>query len=495
MNTLKGPTPIVESKVEALRALAWCLVLCLTGCAAAIPMLQSGAAVIAAHVSAAPVAAIAGAAGVGVGVGVIVSDDVRKMVREARESRDEVFPAGTFGAFFQESQAAVMTLVQLAMRGQRDTQIVAGLQVYSALAKGRAVFRDSRALKIDSLPGPEGKFRAEMDSAMTELISASEVAIKASGERAADAAARLRLVTDAPQVRSAGPMFLFPFLPNQEITIRGDFPATYEKESPPMLIVDGKSYKAFEYQADSIRFSIRTADLDAFEPNETVWKAGELSVPWSRAGTGFGNVVEIEKFRVVIGVLTQSFGNLVLEKSIAKIRSEEKGRNSVNFPFSSDALKSDESRCLNLTVAEISEGWKIRPGSGSISLDARDISGQSHEWKDLGVEVERDHSLCWRVRAFQTAPDFSGESGRTSRASWRISAMINLDHRELHVDTERVDLAWGSKHSFNVPAGSWKLRYTRNGSPVRELTATDTSNPLIRVQTEGARIQVRVYPF
>ena len=50
-----------------LRGVTLSLVLSLTGCAAALPALHSGAAAIAAQISAAPVAAAAGAAGAGVG--------------------------------------------------------------------------------------------------------------------------------------------------------------------------------------------------------------------------------------------------------------------------------------------------------------------------------------------------------------------------------------------------------------------------------------------
>ena len=171
-----------------------------------------------------PKAAAAGAAGVGLGVGVVVSDDVRKMLREAAESREDAYPAGTFGAFVQEGQSAVLALVQLAMRTQRDAQVVAGMQVHAALARGLAAFPNSRLTKIEDLSGAEARFRADIDAAMAKLISQSDAIVKSGGDSAAEASARLRVAADTPLVRTPGPIFLFPFLPTQEITIRGAFP-------------------------------------------------------------------------------------------------------------------------------------------------------------------------------------------------------------------------------------------------------------------------------
>ena len=478
-----------------LRGITLCLVLSLTGCAAALPALHSGAAAIAAQISAAPIAAAAGAAGAGVGLGIIVSDDVKKFAREASESPDETYPAGTFGAFIQEGQAAVITLVQLAMRGQREAQVVAGMQVYSALGKGLKAFPANRAVKLEALPALEAKFRSDMDVAMTNLVSASDATIKAAGDGAAEIAVKLRVAADIPLLRSAGPIFLFPFLPTQDVTIRGAFPATIDRENPPVLIVDGKTYKAIEFQPDTLRFSIRTSDLDAAEPSETIWKVAELRVAWTKPGAVFSDSSQMARFRVVLGVLTQSFGSLSLERSVSRTRTEEKIRPSETFSFASDALRADESRCLRLSANEISEGWKIRPGSGSVAQENLDTGIQGNEWRDLGIQSEGEHALCWKVRALNNPLENVDARTGAPQATWKISARIVRDVRELNVTSERVDLAWGSKHTFNVPAGAWKLRFTRNGSPARELTATDTSSPLIRVLAEESRVQVSIYPY
>ena len=370
---------------------------------------------------------------------------------------------------------------------------MAGLKVHAALVKGNAVFRSSRATALDSLPNGISRFRTDMNTAMTDLISASDATVKATGERAATMAARLRLVTDVPQIRSAGPIYLFPSLPTQEISIRGSFPNA--STDVPVLNLNGKTYKAFDHQADTLKFSIRSEDFDITEPGETAWKAAELLVPWTNQNASFFNAEETAKFRIIIGMLPHSFGSLVMEKSTAKIHSEEKSFLSESFSFNSDARTANESRCLSLSSREISEGWKLRRGSGSVTLETREFDSRSHEWKDLGMQSESDQRLCWKVRALQVPPWISGDATPRPLATWKISAKIYLERREQTVDRERVDLAWGSKHFFNIPDGTWKLRYTRQGSAARELTGPDTSNPLIRVTGEGPRIEVNVYPY
>jgi hypothetical protein len=352
--------------------------LALAGCAGAIPALHSGAAAIAAHASAAPVAAAAGAGGLGLGVGVLVSDDLKKLAREARDTQFGTQTAGTLGAFLQDGQTSAQKLVQAAMRIQRDAVIVAGLQAQAALGKAQAAFKDSRNVKIEALAEAESRFKAAMDSVMTDVASPADATVKAAGDRAREAAARIRLAPDVPQVRSLGPIYLFPFLPTQSITVRGAFPSAYSGDIVPELSVNGKTYKAYDYQADSLRFSIPTADFDAAEPRETAWVTAELLVPWNRPVLNIATSTEVAAFSMAIGVLTQSFGRMVVERDAA---------------------------------------------------------------------------------------------------------------------SESVDLAWGSKHTFKIAAGAWKLRYVRIGSAPRELASADTSNPLINIQPDGSNLTVSVYPF
>lgn len=473
-----------------------CCVPILGGCAAAIPALHAGAAAIVAHASAAPVAVAAGAAGAagaGLGIGVIASDDIKRLAQEAQDTKFGTEPAGTFGAFLQHSQTEAHGLVQAAMQAQREVLVVAGLQVQSAIARAQAAYRDKLNLKIERLGDQEQKFKADMGSVIADLKSATDSTQKGAGDRAQLIAANLRLTTDVPQLRSYGPVFLFPFLPTQSITLRGSFPVSYGRSSVPELSVNGKSYKAFEYQADTLQFSIPTAAFEAAEPQAIVWKRAELIVPWDRPVWNITTSGELAKFGIEIGVLPNSFGRMSMEHKIPKLRQEEKARVSDDYLFDASDHDVEENRCLMLTPQELSDGWRIRPGTGAFVLNTRFEGTQNADWKDLGLQSESDRSVCWRALAVHAGATESGNA--SSKIIWRISAKIWREVSDPGVASESVDLAWGSQHYFNYAAGTWKLRYSRIGGSVKEVESSDLSNPLIMVRSDASSVMVSIYPF
>lgn len=457
----------------------------LAGCAAAIPALHSGAAAIAAHVSAAPVVAAVGAAGVGLGVGVVASDDIKRLAKEVRDTSYGTPSPGTLGAYFLESQKATIALVESAMKSQRDVQVGAGMQVHAVLARGQAAFRESRHTRLEALTGPAAGFKAAMDPVLADLASVSDPAVRLAGERAQAIGGQIRLAASVPQIRAAGAVYLFPFLPSQSITVRGVFPETYPRESQPELALNGKVYKAVEMQRDSLRFFVPIADFDAAEPTETVWRLAELSVPWNRQVVDFTTFTDVSKFNVAIGVLTQSFGSLEMESSVARVRTVERPRVSEAFAFAAEPESAETTRCLSLSAQEVSEGWRIRAGTGSVAS----APAQGAEWKDLGMQGESDHQICWKARALQE------ETGSARAASsWRISAFLAREIRETDTARESVDLAWGGKHAFKI-AGPWKLRYTRLGGAAREVAAQEATDPLLDIRAEGSTVRVNVFPF
>jgi hypothetical protein len=472
-----------------------CCVPILGGCAAAIPALHSGAAAIAAHASAAPVAAAAGASGVGLGIGVIASDDIKRLAREAKDTQFGTQLAGTFGAFLQDSRTEAQSLVQTAMQAQREVLVVAGLQAQRAIARAQAAYRDKLKLKIERLGGQEKKFKTDLESVIADLKSGADSTQKEAGDRAQLIAANLRPSADAPQLASFGPIFLFPFLPTQSVTLRGKFPDSYARSGVPELSIDGKSYKAFEYQPDGLRFSIPTAAFDAAEPQAIVWKRTELIVPWDTPVWNIATSVELEKFGLVIGLLPHSFGSMNMQHKTARLRQEETAKVSDDFLFDASDHDVEENRCLTLTAQELSDGWRIRRGSGAFVLNRQLEGTQNADWKDLGLQNESDRSVCWRALTVHGGSGATESGNASSKIMWRISARIWREVSDPDLASESVDLAWGSKHYFKYAAGTWKLRYSRIGGSTKELESSDLSNPLIKVSSDASSVTISVYPF
>jgi hypothetical protein len=287
-----------------------CLSLCLGGCAAMIPTLHAGAAALAAHAAAAPIATAALAAGAGLGVGVIASDHIRKLAQEGQDEVLQAYPAGTFGAFLQDRLAEVKQLATAAMSGQREGFVVAGLKTQGALENALSAYAGRLGLKMASLEENEQKFVTEMQEIMADLRSEGDLKHRYAGDRARTLAASLPAASGRPRLSPNGPIWLFPFLPSQSFTVSGSFPAGYEASRLPELVLNGKRFPAFNYQADSLQFHIPTAEFAAPEPKTIVWRNAQLEVPLAgQPAYAAGSA----KFDLQMALLPHSFGYMTVE--------------------------------------------------------------------------------------------------------------------------------------------------------------------------------------
>ena len=78
---------------------------------------------------------------------------------------------------------------------------------------------------------------------------------------------------------------------------------------------------------------------------------------------------------------------------------------------------------------------------------------------------------------------------------WRISAGIRREVSEPVFTSENVYLEWGAKHTFKYAAGTWNLRYARIGGSAKELDSSDSSNPLIKINSDASSVTISTYPF
>ncbi|MFM9967477.1 MAG: hypothetical protein ACKVQK_03600 [Burkholderiales bacterium] len=469
-----------------------CSIPILAGCAAIIPTLKSGAVALAAKASAAPVAAAAASAGVGLGIGVIAGEDFRRLAQETQDAEFGPQRAGTYGAFLKDSQTAVQSLVLGAAQSQREVLVVAGLQAQGTIVRAAAAYRDKLSLNLDRLGEPEKKFKTDLESVLADLKADVELTQKNAGDRAQRLTASLQVTTGAPHLTSLGPIFLFSHLPSQRVTARGRFPESYARSSVPEISIEGKSYKAFDYWPDSLRFSIPKAAFGEGEPQEIVWKKAELIVPWVSPQWNVASGAEPAKFGVVIGLLPHSFGNMNIQYKTTRLRQEETNKLSDDFLFDASERDVEENRCLTLTPEEFADGWRIKPGSSTfVPTQVKDA--QNAAWKDLGVQSENERSVCRRSLAIHRDAG-AAESGG-GKMLWKIAVRLQREVSDPIVVEENRYLDWGTKHTFKYAPGTWRLRYARNGGSARELDAADSSNPLIRVNADASSVTISIYPF
>jgi len=465
--------------------------LALSGCAALIPAAHTAAAAVAANSGA---VAIAAGAGAGILTG-LAAPEIRKALASEKGSEGAEQEPGTLGSFLATSQAEARTLVQRARESQRDALVVAGIRVQTALARGRTVFKDSLTLSLSTIGDQEKRFKTDMESLLANLYSPADSMVKDAGERAQAMANRLRPAGAMPVLNAGGPVYLFTSLPFQSVVISGRFPASYVGQAVPQLSIGGLSYRAFDYSADSLRFNIPTVDLNVADTKQIVWKSAVVSVPWSQP-SNFFSAPETEQMNVELAVLPDSFGRLSIDRTISTVRKEEKSRFSSDFRLGANAAETASRQCLELTPEELSNGWRIQAGSSAFVPSAGSAGSPGMGELKLSLVSENEKAACWSVSTANAQTTPANESvAPVALSSWRISSLIGRDVKESGSARETVDLAWGSQHFFRYPAGTWKLRYSRNGSAERELSAADASQPLIRVSSDATGFAVSIYPF
>jgi hypothetical protein len=460
-----------------LAALACCQLM-VTGCAPILTAAAAHATAIAAAADVAPLVLFAGAVGT---LGV--------MGGAGNES--ETHEPGTFGAALRNAQTETDLLIQKATKDGQEALVEAGLQVDRAISRARVAYRENLGQKDALLGMPERTFETDIRQVIATLAAGERQPAKEAGDRARQMADKLRFPDGAPQVRSFGPQYLFSFLPFQSVSVRGTFPATYRKGELPQLTVNGRTYPAYTYSTESIDFSVPTRSLISVDQAQAIsWSKAELIVPWDRplfdplTRTGYANFV-------MIGLLPDSLGRATFESSQSTVRVEERVRVSVDFEFDPAPGRAKQAGCLELSPREVSDGWKIIPGSGIVELPA---PGRSSLEPDLQTQNER--SICAGVRdseAAATEPAAPGES--QGRAAWRIAAKIRRSVTETQTFSESFDLMWNANRSFAQASGDWKVRYSIFNRDAVEVIGADASNPFVHVVSDARSVTIRTYPF
>ena len=468
----------MQMRLIAIATLACCQA-GLSGCASVAAVAAAHPAAVAAAADFLPVAAMAG------GIGLVGLAGI------AGHQGDKYEP-GTLGAYLDDRQAAAEAAAKSAMQKNREIAIGAALQASRAIMRARIALREQLNRKQDALDTAAGSTVAAIESALAGIAQGTDVAAAEAGERARILADRLEVPAQVPQVRSFGPVYLFPFLPFQTLTVRGEFPERYPDGALPRLTVNGKSFEAFSYDAQSLAFSLPAGALGAPESPVPVWSRAGLSIPWDAPRFDTFAQAGQQNF-VVVGFLPNSPGRATIEHRVKTVRTEEVARKSDAFSFGADAGELEQTACLALSPRDLADGWRVKPGTGTPVFPAQTVAFV----QDLGRQSEDDRSVCWRVR-LDIAPGGQADPldpERARAALWSISAVLRRELVETKTTSEAFDIAWGSNRVFAFPPGTWTLRYAKYGGDEMVFTGPDRSNPLFRVDADARSVRVSAYPF
>ncbi len=468
-------------RLVAIAVLAACQ-LGLSGCAAVMSVAAAHPAAVAAIVDFAPIAVAIG------GIGAIG-------IAGNAGQEPQTYAQGSLGAALGDRKAATSKMVAETIGAGNEVAITAGLQAQRAVARARLAFSDRLAGNAGQWNAAETGMVAAIDDTTSAWARREIVAVKDGGDKVNALANALSVPAQVPQVRSYGPYYLFSFLPFQVITVRGSFPSAYPAGVVPRVTLNGATYAAHAYDAESVSFSVPTAALAPGESREILWTRAEVTVPWehpifdSAARAGYENFI-------VIGVLPNSAGHATISHRFQVTRAEERPRTSETYSLSAERGETEQTGCLTLSAQELADGWTIKPGSGKVVLGGNDSPAASDS-PALDEATPHDaNSICWRVRLATENGDAGAlDKGPIRSAVWKISATLRRAITETRTESEDFDLAWGTRRAFAYPPHTWTIRYSGLGGGERVLTHSDGSNPLIRVEADSRGVRVSAYPF
>ncbi len=469
-----------QMRLVAIVVLAGCQC-ALSGCAAVMSVAAAHPAAVAAIVDFAPIAVAIGGVGA-IGIAGIAGQE------------PQTYAQDSLGAALSDWKSATSKMVAETIIAGNEVAITAGLQAQRAVARARLAFSDRLAATAGQWSAAETGMVAAIDDTTSAWARREIVAVKDRGDKVNAVADALSVPAQVPQVRSYGPYYLFSFLPFQTITVRGSFPSAYPAGVVPRLTLNGATYAAHAYDAESLSFSIPTASLAPGESREIVWKRAEVTVPWEHPIFDLAARAGYENF-IVMGVLPNSAGHATISHRYHVTRAEERPRTSETYSLSAERGETEQTGCLTLSAQELADGWTIKPGSGKVVLGGTDSPAASDSPSLDEAAPHGGNSICWRVRLATENGDAGALDKAPSRSAvWKISATLSREVTETRTESEDFDLAWGTRRAFGYMPQTWTIRYSGFGGE-RVFTHSDGSNPLIRVESDARGVRVSAYPF
>jgi hypothetical protein len=380
-------------------------------------------------------------------------------------------------------------LIREARAAGNDLLLGVGIEIQSAITAAQLAYEDSLDKTMSRLNEQERKVVTDIDFIIQTAIDKGAQEAHLLLNKTQIIANTLPFASKIPQVSGYSPHFLEPQGDTFQLQVSGNFPFGFSEEEAPLIEIAGQTIKAKSYGTTSLMFAVPKNLCVAAVANAIGACDAKVKIPWdaSRWYNVFGRKIKQGTFNVEVGMLPTTPGTLKLTHNKPGEVAESQTKVSENFPFDSHANDIEENRALRLSEAELNDGWRIVPGSGRFELVQHIEGTEGHDWYNKGFQNGNDREIVWRAR---TEHKTLGSSGKIV---WRIVCSIARKVKTSTVVDEAIPLTWSMSRIFSLPAGTWKLTWTRFDGAVSEINKTDLSSKLLTVEGTGDSFRVITY--
>lgn len=395
----------------------------------------------------------------------------------------------TMGAALLASFNKAGDLIRQARSAGNDLLLGVGIEIQSAITAAQLAYEDSLDKTMTRLNEQERKVVTDIDFIIQTAIDKGAQEAHLLLNKTQLIANTLPFANKIPQVSGYSPHFLEPRGDTFQLQVSGNFPFGFSEDEAPFIEIAGQNIKAKSYGTTALMFAVPKNLCAAAVANAIGACDAKVSIPWdaSRWYHVFGRKIKQGVFNVQVGILPTSPGTLKLTHNKAGEMAESQAKFSDPFLFDSHADDIEENRALRLSEAEIIAGWRIVPGSGRFELVQHIEGSEGHDWYNKGFQGGNDREIVWRAR---TEHKTFGSSGKIR---WRIACTIARKVPTSTAVAEDIPVTWSMSRIFSLPAGSWKLTWTRFDGAVSEINRTDLSSKLLTVEATGDSFKVNTY--
>lgn len=365
--------------------------------------------------------------------------------------------------------------------------IEAGRQANIAIENAKNTYLESLNKTVDTLDPKIKGIIDQLQTVVNEVSSAVPATVNDAAKQAQQIVNSLPFREHEPQLTKVLPSFVVPAKKSYpaRVEFNGNFEFAAKSGFTPTLMCQNKSFSPSENTTQKLVFLVNVDDLftnaAASSPDKYNYTTAKLQVPWQTTSWFFFHTDHHDQYNLIVGALPKSPGSLKLTHTVAGTKTETKGVTSPNFHIAStkEAGNNDQKDVPCTFAAD--PGWHV-------------VRSPNHDYIGIGSQ-----------QGELNGPNFQSDSGdqvtytmttihKTIGPSGSIDFSIHFtESRDVPVQTssdETIDLVWGDSHSFQYPAGTWKLVFDAFDGSHAEFTGADLGNKFIKLRDQQGSMNV-----
>ena len=391
-------------------------------------------------------------------------------------------PEGTVGSTLTHLFDQVQGAMTSASTSGNGPALVAGEDLVVAIEDAQNAYVDDLGKKSDGkLPPPLKSTLDQLQSAVTELASATKASLQDASTHAQQVVNALPFHPQEPHLTKFSPRFIVPGKDVYPVALKfnGSFEFAGKPEFLPSLAIKDHTYKPTSSSPQEIVFSVPVSDFVALGGDSKDFQviAGTLSVPWQAASMLKKDLMskkhseKADTYKLLLGVLPARIGTVSF---LSKALKTEPGKpqKATSDPYhqcSTRACGGGDDR---------NHSWAAHPDPGCHVIQGTatfNVNNSGGDWSKTFTGDDAD------LVTFTVSTGHKG--GQPGTVDFTISFMETCPREVMGSTPQDVPLIWGATQTVPATAGAWSISFDAFDSRHFDLTEQSPPNAFLKIAT------------